>query len=64
MEDVLEHLPDPKVVGAAEYTVAHELAEDMLANGANPLEVQHAMDELSRWARRILIELTRKTNTF
>lgn len=62
--DVLEKLPDPKIVGAAEYTLVHEYARELLDGGMDPVDVQHSMDEVSRWARRILVDITRQTNRY
>lgn len=64
MTNVLERLPDPDQVGQSEYRLAYEFANDLLTQGEDPLVVQAAMDELARSARLILIEITRKTNTF
>ena len=64
MNNVLEKLPDPDQVGQSEYRLAYEFAHDLLEQGEDPLVVQAAMDELARSARQILIEITRKTNTF
>ncbi len=63
LERVLDRLPNPKAVGQSEYTLLHEFVSD-LAEGGTVEEVQASVDELSRWARHILIECVRETNTW
>lgn len=64
MSTALDLLPDPDVVGAEEYRLVHDYVTELEGQDTDPVIIQAGLDELSRWARRALIEYTRMTNTF
>lgn len=64
MKPPFEYLPDPNAIGTSEYRLVYDFVKDLEDQGEGPLLIQASMDELSRWARKVLIEYTRATNTF
>lgn len=64
MRDPYDTLLNPKEVGSSEYRLVHEFVTDLREDGADYLLIQSSLDELSRWARKVLIDYTRVSNTF
>lgn len=64
MSTALDKLPDPKIIGAAEYTLVHEYVTEMEEAEMEPVLIRASLDELSRWARKALIEYTRMSNSY
>jgi len=64
MSTALELLPDPDVVGAEEYRLVHDYVTELEDQDIDPMIIQAGLDELSRWARKALIEYTRMTNRY
>ncbi len=64
MQKPLEYMPNPDEVGSAEYRLVHDYVTELEEQGFEPLLIQASLDELSRDARKFLMEYTRLTNTF
>ena len=64
MRSPFDHLPDPDAVGQSEYRLVYDFLKDLEDQGEDILLIQSSADEISKWARRALIECTRITNTY